>query len=269
MKKEYLVNEIAKMFNVSKRTLQYYDKIDLLKPAYIKDNGYRIYTEDELVRLIEIIIWKNVGLESSEIKSIFFEKTPENIAEKLHDIDRKLDEELKRIHFLKENIRLIKESFNHKAKAYKGVKVKSMEIRTVSRLESSGSELSNLSEMMVQGVKILRQTIVNKIPFVEFGFVFSKDKKVSEDYLNYTHFFFTLPTDYKTDSTTKFEGGKYACMWYEGDLVGISEGVKKLVKWINDQNYEIQGDIIYSESFSSLYYSEPEKTDGEIQIRII
>ena len=40
---EYTVNELAQLSGVSGRTLRYYDSIDLLKPARIACNGYRIY----------------------------------------------------------------------------------------------------------------------------------------------------------------------------------------------------------------------------------
>ena len=52
MKKEFYVRDISKMFNVSKRTIQYYDSIDLVKPAYIKENGYRVYTYKEIAKFI-------------------------------------------------------------------------------------------------------------------------------------------------------------------------------------------------------------------------
>ena len=108
MKNEYLINEIAKMFNLTKRTLQYYDKIDLLKPDFIKENGYRVYNEKQLAKLIEILIWKNIGLDSRDIKSIFEEKTSENIGNILNEVDQRLEDELKRIMFLKKNLKFIK-----------------------------------------------------------------------------------------------------------------------------------------------------------------
>ena len=41
MKKLLTVNEFAKLHNVNKRTLHYYDEINLFKPAIIKENNYR------------------------------------------------------------------------------------------------------------------------------------------------------------------------------------------------------------------------------------
>jgi DNA-binding transcriptional MerR regulator len=47
---EYLTGELSDMFGISNRTIQYYNKKGLLKPAYIKENSYRVYTENEVER---------------------------------------------------------------------------------------------------------------------------------------------------------------------------------------------------------------------------
>ncbi len=42
------VHAVSKLSGVSVRTLQYYDKIGLLKPAKYTDAKYRLYDEAEL-----------------------------------------------------------------------------------------------------------------------------------------------------------------------------------------------------------------------------
>ena len=41
MEKYYTTGQFAKMAGVTLRTIRYYDKIGLLKPSYILENGYR------------------------------------------------------------------------------------------------------------------------------------------------------------------------------------------------------------------------------------
>ena len=40
----FTAGELAAIFGVSKQTLLYYDRIDLLKPDFVADNGYRYYS---------------------------------------------------------------------------------------------------------------------------------------------------------------------------------------------------------------------------------
>ena len=39
----YKTGQFAKLSNVSERTIRYYDKIGLLKPSFVMENGYRQY----------------------------------------------------------------------------------------------------------------------------------------------------------------------------------------------------------------------------------
>ena len=67
---EYTVQQLAKLSGVSKRTLHYYDEIDLLKPKTIRSNGYRIYGSEEVTRLQQILFFKSFGLSLTEIQTI-------------------------------------------------------------------------------------------------------------------------------------------------------------------------------------------------------
>ena len=67
---EYTVQQLAKLSGVSKRTLHYYDEIDLLKPKAIRSNGYRIYGSEEVTRLQQILFFKSFGLSLIEIQTI-------------------------------------------------------------------------------------------------------------------------------------------------------------------------------------------------------
>jgi len=58
------------MSGVSVRTLHFYDETGLLKPAYIKANGYRIYEEAQLLMLQQILFYRELGFELKRIKSI-------------------------------------------------------------------------------------------------------------------------------------------------------------------------------------------------------
>lgn len=66
----YRVKELAKLSGVSIRTLHFYDEIALLKPARIGAQGYRYYEEQQLLYLQQIMFFKELGFELSQIKQI-------------------------------------------------------------------------------------------------------------------------------------------------------------------------------------------------------
>jgi DNA-binding transcriptional MerR regulator len=66
----YTVKQVAAMSGVSVRTLHFYDETALLKPAYTKANGYRIYEEAQLLMLQQILFYRELGFELKRIKEI-------------------------------------------------------------------------------------------------------------------------------------------------------------------------------------------------------
>ncbi len=66
----YSVNQLAKLAGVSVRTLHYYDEVGLLKPTRVKHNDYRQYNEDELLRLQQIMFFRELDFSLEQIKKI-------------------------------------------------------------------------------------------------------------------------------------------------------------------------------------------------------
>lgn len=64
------ISQVAKLTGISTRTLQYYDEIDLLKPSEITPAGYRLYDDDALQQLQQILFFKELGFKLKEIAEI-------------------------------------------------------------------------------------------------------------------------------------------------------------------------------------------------------
>ena len=64
------VNEVSKLTGISVRTLHYYDEIGLLHPAKVLDTGYRLYDDESLKRLQQIMLFRELEFPLKEIKKI-------------------------------------------------------------------------------------------------------------------------------------------------------------------------------------------------------
>lgn len=79
----YTVKELAKISGVSVRTLHWYDEIGLLKPFSKGANNYRYYEEQQLLRLQQILFFKELGCNGlitphiKQLKTVVF-STPIN-----------------------------------------------------------------------------------------------------------------------------------------------------------------------------------------------
>lgn len=66
----YTVKQLSDLAEISVRTLHYYDEIALLRPSKVGNNGYRYYDDDALLRLQQILFYREMGLELMQIKDI-------------------------------------------------------------------------------------------------------------------------------------------------------------------------------------------------------
>lgn len=92
------ISQVAKLTGVSIRTLQYYDEIGLLKPSGLTSAGYRLYDEDALQSLQQILFFRELDFSLKDIMKIMqnpdfdriaaFKKQKELLLLKRNRIDR-------------------------------------------------------------------------------------------------------------------------------------------------------------------------------------
>ena len=84
-----LVKDFAKLCGVSVRTLHYYDEIGLLKPSSVDEwTGYRYYDEYSLLRMQEIMFYRELDFSLKSISQII--SSPEYNKEKALSEQKKL-----------------------------------------------------------------------------------------------------------------------------------------------------------------------------------
>ncbi|MBR3224815.1 MAG: MerR family transcriptional regulator [Atopobiaceae bacterium] len=64
------IHEVSELAGISIRTLRYYDKIGLLKPAAHTDSGYRLYDDANLDRLQQILLFRELEFSLADIQDI-------------------------------------------------------------------------------------------------------------------------------------------------------------------------------------------------------
>jgi MerR family transcriptional regulator, thiopeptide resistance regulator len=66
----FTVKQLSKLAGITPRALHYYDEIGLLKPSQVGDNGYRYYGEESLLRLQQILFYRELDMPLEGIKKI-------------------------------------------------------------------------------------------------------------------------------------------------------------------------------------------------------
>ena len=97
MKNRYKISEIAKIFNISRQTLIFYHKKNILVPNIIdEENGYRYYSNEQIWDLFFLLTLKKAGFSLEEIKRyVEIKNSDESIMfleNKINEIDKKISE---------------------------------------------------------------------------------------------------------------------------------------------------------------------------------
>lgn len=95
------IREISVKYNVSARTLRYYEDMGLIKSTRSGDYAYRLYDEAAIKRLEQILILRRLNISIKDIKRIFGTTGSEVVLEVLEKKVNNIDEEVSLLYELK------------------------------------------------------------------------------------------------------------------------------------------------------------------------
>ncbi len=82
--------QFAKLCSTTKETLFHYDSLGLLKPARVRENGYRYYTASQFFDFDLIAVLRSAGCSLSEIREYMAHREPHAFVQLLRETERKL-----------------------------------------------------------------------------------------------------------------------------------------------------------------------------------
>lgn len=106
MKKEgyFSSGEFAKMANITKKTLRYYDEKNIFKPSFVSKSGARFYSNEDFGRIQQILLLKYLGFSLKDIKEMVVE------GKEYHQWDKFLEIQYKLVEDRIEQLRLVSDS---------------------------------------------------------------------------------------------------------------------------------------------------------------
>ena len=87
---KYTTGEMARLCNVTVRTVQYYDSRGILSPAELSEGGRRLYSDEDLKKLKIICFLRDVGISIKGINELLSDEHPEKVISVLLEEQEKL-----------------------------------------------------------------------------------------------------------------------------------------------------------------------------------
>ena len=101
----YTSGQFAHMAEVSVRTIRYYDQQNILKPSYVNESGARFYTDEDFVRLQQILLLKYLGFSLEDIREMTINDTDYHLMQNALNLQLKLiDDKIEQMQLVKQAI---------------------------------------------------------------------------------------------------------------------------------------------------------------------
>lgn len=243
MKKGYLIGEVSKITGVSKDTLRFYDKINLLKPKYVDPhNKYRYYTYDQFWSIDIIVCCRNLGIPIEKVALILKSQDNEKVLDFLKE---QREEAIKRSDYLKR----IAEDIDWYERQQERIKMVKKDSQITVRKFEERKVLygSNMDYMQAYHLKL--QQLVNSVTPGQhtirrnYGFILDETQILQNrfikkgEYLQFDKEIFDV-TQVDSRYLTTLPSGDYAC--YIVNVIDQTADFTCLIKWIEKNRYQFE-----------------------------
>ena len=243
MKDNYFsTGEFAKLCNVNKKTLFYYDEIGLFKPEIVKENGYRYYSVYQLEVFDIIHTLRDLGVPLKQIKSFIDERNPKSVVKffeyKTGEIENEIKQLIRKQEIMSNKIKIIKEA----EKIRDNIDNLSIEEQDEEYLVLSKnidkSKFPYDSEVYANHLNYCyNQDLYIGYPL---GFIKTIDDLYSENDYAYTYYY-TKVNKNDGENIIKKPKGKYLVGYLNGSYIDIPGLYKKMLDYVKTHNLELIG----------------------------
>lgn len=262
----FTTGEFAQLCNITKETLFHYDKLGLLKPELVKDNGYRYYSDKQFWELDLIHVLQTAGNPLKDIKAYMDSRSEESFLNMLEQNEKRLAAEKRQIekmqYRLNRAISTTRYAMQEKTTAPAVIFCEAEHLlRTpIEQRELSESETvhyitqhllfceeHDLCEEIPIGSMIPREALLDKTVFPAWYY-----SRINEE-LNHENYF-------------KKPAGNYLTMIHKGFYDTIGDSYRQLFAYINEKKLIINGAGYEYELIS--HFSTTNRNQYNIQIFI-
>lgn len=269
MKQFFTIGEVSKLFNINRKTLRYYDEIDLFKPSYVDEgNNYRYYSIDQFDCLETIQYLKELGLTLNKIKYHLNNLNLDSIIDSLEYQNQIIDEKIQGLQNMKKNV-------NKKITQIQDATQGDL-IDNIRELEIDERHIVEYREKAsCQDIALLIRKVAQVssykiyLTYGEVGVTISKENLDKGVYNFYDSAFIIIEDDiYEKELIKVVPKSKYISVRYNGSREEAPRYYQKLKKYIDKNYYEINGDSIEIQLVDPSLITHKSEMVTEIQIPV-
>ncbi len=246
MKKNYFTTgEFAKLCNVNKQTLFYYDREGIFCPDVIAENGYRYYSYNQLETFTVISMLRDLGVHIKEIKAHMDNRSPEALISLMESKQQEIDRKLKALDWAKSYIyNKIKLTQEGKDAPVGVITVEEIPTRYMIASEYRGlNDDKTIAKVLAQHMENCDNLgLYNACPI---GATIPASS-VDEQGYDYSNFYTFVPEEEASPSAITVAGGKHLVIYDNQGYKNIHKNCQKLLEYAQKHGLEL-GDAFYED----------------------
>ena len=258
------VSQFAKLHNVNKRTLHYYDEIGIFSPDYKGDNGYRYYDYMQGVDFEYIKMLKELNMGLDEIKRYIDNPNEEDFKEiaevKIKEINQEIKLLNRRKEVLEDKLQKLSKCDEVRNKNYIKVVECEEEKFFYTPFKFEDDDLKQLISH-IKDVWTVDEYCKGIGSFV------SVEKIQRGEFEEYDGLFIEMLDDIDSKNTIIKPKGKYICAYHMGDWDTLPDFYDEIVKYAEENNLTLVG-YSFEIGMNDFAISDMEDYITQIMIRV-
>jgi len=251
MRKDLTIGEAAEILSTSTYNLRYYEKEGIISPSSISENGYRMFTADDIIYIKCVMLLRESGVAIKDIKKLMDNYTQENYVNALKKSYEDVVEKINKLQNLKTEL---EKSLESAQKDNEGYEIKYIGKRSLVEVKKSDYDMDySIKEVYDSAQK----------------------KNIDKSLICSDEFYYILYDDSislcvlsdKSDGIS-FETGNYLCYnFFAIDDDEIDKKINEFGKYIENNKIEVCGEVLIIVSLRTSM-NRAEGSYNELQIRI-
>ena len=261
------VSQFAKLHNVNKRTLHYYDEIGIFSPDYKGENGYRYYDYMQGVDFEYIKMLKELNMGLDEIKRYIDNPNEEDFKEIAEVKIKEIDQEIRTLNRRRE---VLEDKLNKLNKCDDLRKKNSVKVIECEEQKFFYTSFKFEDDDLKQLISHIKDVWTVDEYCKGIGSFISVDKIQRGEFEEYDGLFIEMLDDMESKNTKNTiikPKGKYICAYHMGDWDTLPNFYGEIVKYAEENNLTLVG-YSFEIGMNDFAISDMEDYITQIMIRV-
>lgn len=264
----FTIGQFAAMHGINKKTLMWYDEIGLLKPAFVRANGYRCYTYKQSGMLETILMLRALHMPLSDIADFMADRSAPALASLLTDKLAEVDEMIRYL----EELRTVMEKRRAEMRQLCVIDVDAIAVveepADQYHLTVETSPDLTLAQGAVQVTAAIQAHQLTACRDIRYGALLPLAAIEAGRYDDYSALLITLPLARRDGADRVQPAGRYLRAYCQGPWEGLAARYQAMCAYAAEHGLDLIGDA-YESGINDAIAGSMAETITQIEIAVV